>query len=95
MNVKVLALILTTILFVLGICFLVKNYETCYTCNAPVASETFPEVHNRTDIYFAILNFVFAMISAYFITIKKFKVGAIVSGAMVGLQAVAFGMLFF
>jgi len=86
---------LTVILLLLAVYFLIANYEACYTCNLPLTSKTFPEVHNKTDVYFAVVNFVFAIISVYFIAGKKFNISLIVSGIVIGLQVVAIGTVLF
>lgn len=91
MNIKALALIFTLLLLLFGTYFLVENYKTCYVCNPSLASKTFPEVHNKIDVYFAILNFVVAMISVYLISKRKFNSSVIMSGIVAGVQIVAFG----
>jgi hypothetical protein len=95
MSIKVLSFILTVVLLAFAAYFLVANYETCYTCNLSLASKAFPEVHNKDDVYLAIINFAFAMISVYLIAIRKFNACFIVSGIVVGLQVVAIGTILF
>jgi len=95
MNIKALSFILTAILLLFAVFFLLANYEACYTCNLSLTSKAFPEVHNKIDVYFAVINFVFVIISVYFIAGKKFHISFIVSGIIAGLQVAAIGTILF
>jgi hypothetical protein len=93
MYIKALSLVLTLVLLFIGACYLVEYFETCYVCNPALIRKNVTDEFEKPDIIFAIVNFVFAIFSAYLIKKRKFSASVIVSGVIAGLQMVAAGMV--
>lgn len=88
MNLKGFSLVFTLVLLAIGAYFVIEFLEVCNACNPTVKA-------NQTDIIFAGINFLFAVLSAYLIVKRKFSTSLIVSGVIAGLQFVIVGMMLF
>jgi len=89
--VKTLSLILTLILFLLGIWFVVEFTQICYECNP---AKDLADEMGSSDIIFSIVSFATAIFSVFLITKKKFIASAILCGIVAGSQFVIVLMMF-
>jgi hypothetical protein len=86
MKIKAFSLILLFILLLFGVFFLIEHFQTCYKCNPALTSKAAPDDFEAPDMIMAIVNFIFAVFSAYLMVRKRYRTSAIISGIVAGLQ---------
>ena len=91
---KTLSLILTAVLLTMALGFVFEYSQICYKCGSPILPHAVTDELTRPELIFAAIDFIFAVLSVYFIARRKYIINTIISGMAVGLQMVFFGMIF-